>query len=59
MQALPEGGSMLAISTDEPAAQEAIQPFRAEVSIAALNAPGQVVISGAGNSRRATDNACK
>jgi acyl transferase domain-containing protein/NADPH:quinone reductase-like Zn-dependent oxidoreductase/NAD(P)-dependent dehydrogenase (short-subunit alcohol dehydrogenase family)/acyl carrier protein len=46
MQALPEEGGMLALGCDEQTAREAIAPFAGEVSIAAINAPRQTVISG-------------
>ncbi|WP_329082803.1 type I polyketide synthase [Streptosporangium sp. NBC_01469] len=46
MAALPEGGAMLAIAVPETAAAEAIAGFDGRVSIAAVNAPAAVVISG-------------
>ncbi|TWF93886.1 type I polyketide synthase [Saccharopolyspora dendranthemae] len=44
MQALPEGGAMVAIQADEA---EVTAHLTDEVSIAAVNAPGSVVLSGA------------
>ncbi|MEY2933626.1 MAG: hypothetical protein RL033_4375, partial [Pseudomonadota bacterium] len=46
MQALPAGGAMLALATTEERALEAIQPFAQTVSLAAVNGPSSVVISG-------------
>ena len=46
MQSLPEDGAMAAIFTDEKMVAEAISPFENEVSIAALNGPQNIVISG-------------
>ncbi len=46
MQALPQDGSMVAVSTDEAKAEAAIAPYQAEVSIAAVNGPKSIVISG-------------
>jgi acyl transferase domain-containing protein/surfactin synthase thioesterase subunit/acyl carrier protein len=46
MQALPKGGAMLSIAAPEAAVLEALQPFAASVSLAALNGPLSVVIAG-------------
>ncbi|GAA3854245.1 type I polyketide synthase [Streptomyces sedi] len=46
MQALPEGGAMVALATDEATARELIGD-RTDVSIAAVNAERSVVVSGA------------
>jgi acyl transferase domain-containing protein/ubiquinone/menaquinone biosynthesis C-methylase UbiE/acyl carrier protein len=46
MQALPQQGEMVALLTDEAQAQAAIQPYATEVSIAAINGPQSLVISG-------------
>jgi acyl transferase domain-containing protein/acyl carrier protein len=46
MQALPRGGAMVAIAASEGAVVEAIAPYGEDVSIAALNAPESVTISG-------------
>jgi acyl transferase domain-containing protein/NADPH:quinone reductase-like Zn-dependent oxidoreductase/acyl carrier protein len=46
MQALPQTGIMVAVWTDEAQATEALQGYEAEVSIAAINGPAQVVLSG-------------
>ncbi|TNM34615.1 SDR family NAD(P)-dependent oxidoreductase [Streptomyces sedi] len=46
MQALPEGGAMVALATDEATARELIGD-RTDVSIAAVNAARSVVVSGA------------
>jgi malonyl CoA-acyl carrier protein transacylase len=46
MQALPQGGAMLAVSAEEQIVQNAIAQFASRVSIAAVNAPRQIVISG-------------
>ena len=47
MQALPPGGTMTSVMADEDLVLEAIAGW-GEVAIAAINAPRQVVISGAG-----------
>lgn len=46
MQALPRDGQMVAVSADEPRVAEAVKDYAADVSIAAVNGPRQVVISG-------------
>ena len=46
MQALPSDGEMVALLTDEAQARAAIQPYAQEVSIAAINGPQSIVISG-------------
>ncbi|HYW84127.1 MAG TPA: acyltransferase domain-containing protein, partial [Spirochaetia bacterium] len=46
MAALPRDGEMASIQADEAKAQKAIESFAKDVSIAALNEPEQVVISG-------------
>ncbi|MCA9958477.1 MAG: type I polyketide synthase, partial [Anaerolineales bacterium] len=48
MQALPTGGAMAAIFAEETAVVAAIAPYAAEVSIAAVNGPSNIVISGVG-----------
>lgn len=48
MQSLPAGGKMSAIFADEAQVQEAIRPYRDQVSIAAVNGPTNIVISGTG-----------
>jgi malonyl CoA-acyl carrier protein transacylase len=47
MQALSAPGAMAAVFADEAAVRAAIAPHAAAVSIAALNGPGNTVISGA------------
>ena len=47
MQALPQNGDMVAVFADEATVSSAIEPFRATVSIAAINGPENIVISGA------------
>ncbi len=46
MQSLPQGGVMMSITTDEKRVRTAIAPYEHEVSIAAVNGPSAVVISG-------------
>jgi myxalamid-type polyketide synthase MxaB len=46
MQALPEAGCMVAVQAGEAAVQDWLAPYRGRVSIAAVNGPGQTVISG-------------
>ncbi|MEM7125062.1 MAG: SDR family NAD(P)-dependent oxidoreductase [Chloroflexota bacterium] len=46
MGALPQDGEMVSCMTDENRVQEAIAPFADAVSIAAVNGPKSVVISG-------------
>ncbi|MEV6771941.1 type I polyketide synthase [Nocardia sp. NPDC051030] len=46
MEALPEGGAMLAVAAPEEEIDAAIAEYRDRVSIAAVNAPAAVVISG-------------
>jgi acyl transferase domain-containing protein len=53
MQGLPGGGAMAAVHAEEACVRAAIEDRRGEVSIAAVNAPQSVVISGAGEAVRA------
>jgi amino acid adenylation domain-containing protein len=46
MQALPQDGAMAAVLTDLAAVEQAVRPYAAEVSIAAINGPRNIVISG-------------
>ena len=46
MQQLPAGGTMVAVATDQATAAAALEGEEAEVAIAAVNAPQQVVLSG-------------
>ena len=46
MQALPQDGAMVAIRANEASIQALIAPYASEVSIAAVNGPQSVVISG-------------
>jgi len=46
MQALPQDGEMVAVFASESKVQAAIQPYVQEVSIAAINGPENIVISG-------------
>ncbi len=48
MQSLPEGGSMAAVFADERRVAAAIAPHAGCVSVAAINGPENVVISGEG-----------
>jgi acyl transferase domain-containing protein/acyl carrier protein len=53
MQALSDGGEMVAALAGEPDVRRALSPDESAVSIAALNGPENVVISGAGAAVRA------
>ena len=46
MQALPRGGGMAAVRCDTARAAAAVAPFHETVSVAAINGPADVVISG-------------
>lgn len=46
MAALPPGGSMMAVSSTEGAVSSLLDQFGGTVTIAAVNAPGSVVVSG-------------
>ncbi len=46
MQALPENGEMVAVFASEGQVQAAIKPYAQQVSIAAINGPQSIVISG-------------
>ncbi|MCB8984307.1 MAG: type I polyketide synthase [Ardenticatenaceae bacterium] len=48
MGGLPSGGAMAAVFADEVTVQQAIAAYHDQVSIAAINGPTNVVISGAG-----------
>ncbi|WP_437494050.1 type I polyketide synthase [Sorangium sp. So ce1014] len=47
MQALPKQGAMAALFADEATVAEAVEPYAAEASIAAVNGPSETVVSGA------------
>lgn len=46
MQELPAGGGMVAVTADEARVRAAMAPAAGSVAIAAVNAPGQVVLAG-------------
>jgi acyl transferase domain-containing protein/acyl carrier protein len=46
MQSLPQDGDMHAVFADECSVTSALQPYSRDVSIASVNGPGNVVISG-------------
>jgi acyl transferase domain-containing protein/acyl carrier protein len=48
MQALPDGGAMAAVFADEPTVAAAVAPHADAVSIAAINGPRNIVVSGDG-----------
>ncbi len=48
MQQLPSGGQMAAVFADAARVAPALAPYAAHISIAAINGPDNVVISGAG-----------
>ena len=48
MQDLPKGGAMAAVVADRDRVESAVRPYADQVSIAAVNAPNNVVISGTG-----------
>jgi acyl transferase domain-containing protein/NADPH:quinone reductase-like Zn-dependent oxidoreductase len=56
MQALPQNGEMVAVFADVASVQQAVTPVADRVSIAAINGPKLVVISG---ERRAVRSVCE
>ncbi len=48
MQALPAGGAMVSVQGDVERVKQAVAAHADKVSVAAFNAPGNVVIAGAG-----------
>jgi acyl transferase domain-containing protein/acyl carrier protein len=53
MQALPRGGAMVSVQTTEDRVVAKIRPYATTVSIAAVNGPASIVISGQGEHVRA------
>lgn len=53
MSSLPDGGTMAAVFADELRTAAAVKPYADQVSIAAVNGPDNVVISGAGEAVQA------
>jgi acyl transferase domain-containing protein len=53
MQAEPAGGRMVAVEASEETVRRAIEPFARTLSVAAINGPRNVVISGAGSDMEA------
>jgi malonyl CoA-acyl carrier protein transacylase len=53
MQQLPDGGEMLAVMASEKQVSLLIAPYKGKVSIAAINGPFSIVISGAAEAIRA------
>lgn len=49
MQSLPSGGAMVSVFAEEARVKEVIAPHQKKVSIAAVNGPNAIVISGAGS----------
>lgn len=56
---LPEGGQMAVVFADEATVKAAVAPYARDVSIAAVNGPENIVISGAGESVQAAVEALK
>ena len=48
MQSLPAGGAMVSVRADEATVAAHVEPYRAEVAIAAINGPQSTAIAGAG-----------
>ncbi|MEM7125066.1 MAG: SDR family NAD(P)-dependent oxidoreductase [Chloroflexota bacterium] len=46
MGALPQNGAMVSLKLDEATVQELIEPYQNEISIAAVNGPESIVLSG-------------
>lgn len=53
MQSLPKGGAMAVIFADQTTVTNRIQPYTQEISIAAVNGPQNIVISGHGEAVQA------
>ena len=57
MEALPEGGAMISIAASEAEVGAAIAPHAARLSVAAINGPAQVVVSGEATAAQAVADA--